>query len=166
MNPMPNGRSVSARVAAIWAVSTSAPRRPAASIPSPPAFDTAATSSGVTIPDIAADWIDFVHFSDEAVQTFNVGPSSCGVYGTCMGVATALERFGSTRDVQDASSVANSLCDAEGARRILEIGTFTGYSSTVMALALPPDGRVTCCDVSREWTDRARRGAVRPSHPQ
>ena len=44
-----------------------------------------------------------------------------------------------------------------GARRILEIGTFTGYSSTAMALALPPDGRVTCCDVSREWTDRARR---------
>lgn len=43
-----------------------------------------------------------------------------------------------------------------GARRILEIGTFTGYSSTVMALALPPDGRMTCCDVSREWTDRAR----------
>jgi predicted O-methyltransferase YrrM len=44
-----------------------------------------------------------------------------------------------------------------GARRILEIGTFTGYSSTVMALAMPPDGRMTCLDVSREWTDVARR---------
>ena len=44
-----------------------------------------------------------------------------------------------------------------GARRILEIGTFTGYSSTAMALALPPDGRMLCCDVSREWTDIARR---------
>lgn len=43
-----------------------------------------------------------------------------------------------------------------GARRILEIGTFTGYSSTAMALALPAGGRITCCDVSREWTDRAR----------
>jgi len=43
-----------------------------------------------------------------------------------------------------------------GARRILEIGTFTGYSSTAMALALPPDGRILCCDVSREWTDIAR----------
>jgi predicted O-methyltransferase YrrM len=43
-----------------------------------------------------------------------------------------------------------------GARRILEIGTFTGYSSTAMALALPPEGRITCCDVNREWTDRAR----------
>ncbi|HEY6607557.1 MAG TPA: class I SAM-dependent methyltransferase [Candidatus Limnocylindria bacterium] len=43
-----------------------------------------------------------------------------------------------------------------GARRILEIGTFTGYSSTVMALALPRDGHITCCDVSEEWTDIAR----------
>ncbi len=44
-----------------------------------------------------------------------------------------------------------------GARRILEIGTFTGYSSTAMALALPDDGRITCLDVSEEWTDVARR---------
>lgn len=44
-----------------------------------------------------------------------------------------------------------------GARQILEIGTFTGYSSTAMALALPADGRIVCCDVSREWTDVARR---------
>ena len=44
-----------------------------------------------------------------------------------------------------------------GARRALEIGTFTGYSSTVVALALPDDGRMVCCDVSREWTDVARR---------
>jgi len=43
-----------------------------------------------------------------------------------------------------------------GAKRILEIGTFTGYSSTAMALALPPDGRITCLDVSEEWTDIAR----------
>ena len=43
-----------------------------------------------------------------------------------------------------------------GATRIIEIGTFTGYSSTAMALALPDDGRMLCCDVSREWTDMAR----------
>ena len=44
-----------------------------------------------------------------------------------------------------------------GARQILEIGTFTGYSSTAMALAMPPDGRIVCCDVSEEWTAMARR---------
>jgi len=48
------------------------------------------------------------------------------------------------------------LVQLTGARRILEIGTFTGYSSTAMALGLPDDGRMTCLDVSREWTDRAR----------
>jgi predicted O-methyltransferase YrrM len=42
------------------------------------------------------------------------------------------------------------------ATSILEIGTFTGYSSTAMAMALPPEGRITCLDVSEEWTDRAR----------
>lgn len=47
-----------------------------------------------------------------------------------------------------------------GARRILEIGTFTGYSSTAMALALPAGGRITCCDMSREWTDVARRAWI------
>ena len=44
-----------------------------------------------------------------------------------------------------------------GARRVLEVGTFTGYSSTAMALALPPDGQIVCCDVSKEFTDVARR---------
>jgi predicted O-methyltransferase YrrM len=48
------------------------------------------------------------------------------------------------------------LVRVSGARRILEVGTFTGYSSTAMALALPPDGRITCLDVSEEWTDIAR----------
>ncbi|MGH2463801.1 MAG: class I SAM-dependent methyltransferase [Candidatus Limnocylindria bacterium] len=49
------------------------------------------------------------------------------------------------------------LVELIGARRCLEVGTFTGYSSLSMALALPADGRVVCCDISREWTDVARR---------
>jgi predicted O-methyltransferase YrrM len=44
-----------------------------------------------------------------------------------------------------------------GARRALEIGTFTGYSALAVAAALPADGRLTCCDVSDEWTKVARR---------
>lgn len=42
------------------------------------------------------------------------------------------------------------------ARRCLEVGCFTGYSSLAVALALPADGRVVTCDVSKEWTDMAR----------
>ena len=38
-----------------------------------------------------------------------------------------------------------------GARRTLEIGTFTGYSALTMALALPADGKVLGCDISEEW---------------
>src|SRR5690242_815435 len=44
-----------------------------------------------------------------------------------------------------------------GARRYLEIGVFTGYSSLAMALALPDDGYILACDVSEEWTGIARR---------
>jgi predicted O-methyltransferase YrrM len=44
-----------------------------------------------------------------------------------------------------------------GARRALEIGTFTGYSALAVAGALPADGKLVCCDVSDEWTQVARR---------
>jgi predicted O-methyltransferase YrrM len=49
------------------------------------------------------------------------------------------------------------LVELTGAKRCLEIGTFTGYSSLVVALAMPPDGTIVCCDVSDEWTSVARR---------
>lgn len=42
-----------------------------------------------------------------------------------------------------------------GARRVIEFGTFTGYSALAMALAGAT--RITCADVSKEWTDIARR---------
>ena len=44
-----------------------------------------------------------------------------------------------------------------GARKALEIGTFTGYSALAVALALPPEGRLITCDISEEWTAVARR---------
>jgi caffeoyl-CoA O-methyltransferase len=44
-----------------------------------------------------------------------------------------------------------------GAKLTLEVGVFTGYSSTVVALALPEDGRIVACDVSEEYTSVARR---------
>ncbi len=44
-----------------------------------------------------------------------------------------------------------------GARKTLEVGTFTGYSALAVALALPEDGKVIACDINDEWTNIARR---------
>ena len=44
-----------------------------------------------------------------------------------------------------------------GARRTIEIGVYTGFSTLITAEALPADGRVVACDVSEEWTSIARR---------
>ena len=50
----------------------------------------------------------------------------------------------------------NLLARMIGAKRTLEIGVFLGYSSTWVALALPADGGIVACDVSEEYTARAR----------
>ena len=44
-----------------------------------------------------------------------------------------------------------------GAKRAVEIGTFTGYSALCLARGLPADGKLLCCDVSEEWTAIAKR---------
>jgi predicted O-methyltransferase YrrM len=48
------------------------------------------------------------------------------------------------------------LVQLTGARKILEIGVFTGYSSLALALALPPQGRVLGCEISAEYAAIAR----------
>ena len=50
----------------------------------------------------------------------------------------------------------NLLVRMIGAKKTLEVGVFLGYSSTWVALALPADGQIIACDVSEEYTARAR----------
>jgi caffeoyl-CoA O-methyltransferase len=57
----------------------------------------------------------------------------------------------------DQGAFMTILTAAIGARSAIEVGTFTGYSSICIARGLPPGGRLLCLDVSREWTDIARR---------
>jgi len=43
------------------------------------------------------------------------------------------------------------------AKNIVEVGTFTGYSALAMAMVMPAEGRMVCCDVDKHWTDIAQR---------
>ncbi|HTO09692.1 MAG TPA: class I SAM-dependent methyltransferase [Myxococcota bacterium] len=66
------------------------------------------------------------------------------------------ERSGMQISAEEGTFLA-LLVAATGARRVLEVGTFTGYSALCMARALPPGGKLLCCDVSEEYTAVARR---------
>ncbi|MCB1285105.1 MAG: class I SAM-dependent methyltransferase [Microthrixaceae bacterium] len=69
------------------------------------------------------------------------------------------ERTGRAAGMQighDQALFMEMLTRAIGARRAIEIGTFTGYSSLAIARGLGPEGHLTCCDVSEEWTSTAR----------
>ena len=57
----------------------------------------------------------------------------------------------------DQGQLMQLLVRAIGARRTLEVGVFTGYSSLAVALALPEDGSIVACDISEEYTVIARR---------
>ena len=70
---------------------------------------------------------------------------------------TAAHPRSSMQIAPEQGAVLALLVELLEARRCLEIGTFTGYSSLAVALALPDDGRLVCCDVSDEYTAVARR---------
>jgi predicted O-methyltransferase YrrM len=57
----------------------------------------------------------------------------------------------------DQGALMAMLVRLTGARRALEVGTFTGYSALAVAEALPPEGHLVTCDISEEWTAIARR---------
>ncbi len=69
---------------------------------------------------------------------------------------TAALTMGGMQISRDQGQFMGLLGKLMGARSYLEIGTFTGYSALAMALAIP-ELELTCCDVSKEWTDIARR---------
>lgn len=65
--------------------------------------------------------------------------------------------MGGMQIAADQGSFMALLVQLIGAKKTLEVGVFTGYSSLVVASALPEDGKVYACDVSEEWTSIGRR---------
>lgn len=56
----------------------------------------------------------------------------------------------------DQAALLGMLVRLTGAQNVAEVGTFTGLSALSMARALPPDGRLLCCDINSEWVDIGR----------
>ena len=73
--------------------------------------------------------------------------------------ADTATRFGEASGMQigaDQGAFMSMLARMIGARRAVEVGTFTGYSAICIARGLTEDGTLLCCDVSDEWTSLAR----------
>jgi caffeoyl-CoA O-methyltransferase len=70
---------------------------------------------------------------------------------------TAKQPMSAMQITPDQGQFLALLVESIGARRVLEVGTFTGYSAIAMAYALPADGKLITMDISKEWTDIARR---------
>lgn len=67
-------------------------------------------------------------------------------------VATAAMPMARMQVSPEQGALMQLLVRLTGARRCVEVGTFTGYSALVVAEALPADGRLVACDISAEWT--------------
>ena len=76
---------------------------------------------------------------------------------TALREETAQHRHGGMQISPEQGQLMALLVKMLGARRTIEIGVFTGYSSLAVALALPADGRILACDISDEYTRIARR---------
>ena len=72
-------------------------------------------------------------------------------------MATEKEELSVMRSAPEQGQFLALLLRLMGAKRVLEIGTYTGYATLWMALALPEDGKIISCDVSEQWTAVARR---------
>ncbi len=73
----------------------------------------------------------------------------------CREETATLGRISGMQIAPEQGAFLAMLARLTGARRCLEVGTFTGYSALSMALALPPGGQIVALDVSKDFTDRA-----------
>ncbi|HVW31616.1 MAG TPA: class I SAM-dependent methyltransferase [Acidimicrobiia bacterium] len=99
------------------------------------------------------------HFIDPPIADYALGHSSGPDAVQVQLQQVTAERTGPAAGMQigdDQAVLLEILARALGAKRAVEIGTFTGYSSLALARGMGPGGRLICLDVSEEWTSIAR----------
>lgn len=95
--------------------------------------------------------------SSEAIESYVWAHSREGAVAARLREETAKLPQAGMQIGPDQAAFLALLVRAIGAKRCIEIGTFTGMSALAVASALPDDGKLVCCDISEEWTSIARR---------
>src|SRR3954468_13461265 len=96
----------------------------------------------------------------DAVRDYAVSHGSWQPSDVLRQLRSETEALGDASSMQigdDQGQLLTMLARLVGARRAVEVGTFTGYSSLCIARGLVEGGSLLCCDVSEEWTDIGRR---------
>ena len=96
----------------------------------------------------------------DVVRSYAVDHGSCRPDSVVRELEAETARLGDVAGMQigdDQGQLLTMLARLTGARRAVEVGTFTGYSSLCIARGLAEGGSLLCCDVSEEWTDIGRR---------
>ena len=93
----------------------------------------------------------------DRVEAYVLGHSREGAVAARLRAETAKLPTAGMQIGADQAALMALLVRAIGAKRCIEVGTYTGYSALAVACALPEDGKLICCDVSAEWTAVARR---------
>jgi caffeoyl-CoA O-methyltransferase len=91
----------------------------------------------------------------DGVRDYAAGHSSWGPDDVVHRLRAKTQALGDVAGMQigdDQGQLLTMMARLVGARRAVEVGTFTGYSSLCIARGLAPGGSLLCCDISEEWT--------------
>src|SRR3954447_8492414 len=99
----------------------------------------------------------------DAVRSYDAAPGTSRPDETVRDLQAETSSLGDAAGMQigdDQGQLLTMLARLIGARRAVEVGTFTGYSSLCIARGLGEGGSLLCCDVNEEWTEIGRRAWV------
>jgi caffeoyl-CoA O-methyltransferase len=105
---------------------------------------------GVSMTELLSSIELVTHFIDETMSREVAAQQALRVETRKLSGAGMMSR-------PESDALLQLLIKLVGAKRVIEVGTFTGSGSLAMALALPDEGRIVACDVSAEWTAIGRK---------